>query len=386
METHVTRLLELGGILVGLSLLARLAGAIKLPAIPLYLLAGLAFGDGGILPLVTTTEFVELGAEIGLILLLLTLGLEYSARELVATMRHHAPDGFLDLFLNATPGFVAGWLMGWGVIGASVLGGVTYVSSSGIAAKLIHDFRWSSKPGARVVVSLLVMEDLAMAIYLPVLAGVLIAGGISPTAVLGSAAALAGVAVILALATKVEVGITRFLFSHSDEALLFTIIGFAIIGAGIAEMVQISAAVGALIVGIGMSGPGIDHARRLIEPLRDFFAALFFALFGLSIDPGTLPPVLGTAALLAVVTAATKIAGGVLIARRGGYGRTAQARAGTLLVARGEFSLVIAVIATNSGLDFVGPLAAAYVLILAVVGPILVRLVDPLIGRPSGVV
>jgi monovalent cation:H+ antiporter-2, CPA2 family len=167
MEAHPERLIELGAVLVGLSLLARIAGALRVPAIPLYLLAGLAFGRGGIVPLVTTTEFIGLGAEIGLILLLLTLGLEYSARELVSTMRHHAPDGLLDLALNFTPGFVAGLLLGWGAIGAGVLGGITYVSSSGIAAKLLHDFKWTARPGARVVVSLLIFEDLAMALYLP---------------------------------------------------------------------------------------------------------------------------------------------------------------------------------------------------------------------------
>ncbi len=364
-------------------MLARLAGALRVPAIPLYLLAGLAFGRGGILPLVTTTDFIELGAEVGLILLLLSLGLEYSARELVSTMRHHAPDGLLDLAFNFTPGFIAGWVLGWGPIGAAVLGGITYVSSSGIAAKLLHDFKWTTKPGARVVVSLLIFEDLAMAIYLPVLAGLLIAGGFSATGLLASAAAVIGVGLILALAIRVEVGITRFLFSHSDEALLFTIIGLAIVGAGIAEVVQISAAVGALIVGIGMSGPGIDHARRLLEPLRDFFAAMFFALFGLSIDPSQLPPVLLTAGILAAITAATKYTGGWLIARRAGLGRTGRARAGTLLIPRGEFSIVIAVIAANSGLDFVGPVAAAYVLILATLGPLIVRGVDVYVARSS---
>jgi monovalent cation:H+ antiporter-2, CPA2 family len=74
-------LLELGSVLVGLAVLARISSGLGIPAIPLYLLAGLAFGEGGILPLVTTAEFVEIGAELGLILLLFMLGLEYSARE-----------------------------------------------------------------------------------------------------------------------------------------------------------------------------------------------------------------------------------------------------------------------------------------------------------------
>ncbi|MEX2393091.1 MAG: cation:proton antiporter, partial [Actinomycetota bacterium] len=344
---------------------------------PLYLIAGLAFGRGGLVPLVTTRGFIEIGAEIGLILLLLSLGLEYSARELITTLRRQAPAGVLDAALNFTPGFIAGLVMGWEPIAAAVLGGITYVSSSGIAAKLLHDFRLATKPEGRVVVSLLILEDLAMAMYLPILAGLLIAGGLTPTGVLGSLAAVTVVALLLYAANKVEVGFTRFIFSRSDEALLFTIIGLAILGAGIAELVQISAAVGALLVGIVMSGPGIADARRLLEPLRDFFAAMFFALFGLSVDPADLVPMIPSALLLAAITGATKFAAGWMIAGRSQCDRAERIRVGALMLARGEFSIVIAVIATNSGVEEVGPLAAAYVLILAVVGPVVARFVTP---------
>ena len=367
-------LIELGAVLIGLSVLARVAGLLRIPAIPLYLLAGLAFGRGGVLPLVTTTEFIEIGAEIGLILLLFSLGLEYSARELVTTLRQQAPAGLLDATMNFLPGVAAGLLLGWEPVPAAVLGGITYVSSSGIAAKLLHDFKWTSRPESRVVLSLLVLEDLAMAVYLPILAGLLVVGGFNMEALLVSAAGVLAVIVLLALALRVDVGLTRFIFSHSDEALLLTILGLAIFVAGVAELVQISAAVGALIVGIVMSGPGIAGARELLTPLRDFFAAMFFAFFGLTINPADLPSVLGAAFALAAVTAATKFAAGWLIGRRSELEPRERVRVGALLVARGEFSIVIAALATASGFGDVGPLAAAYVLILAVVGPVAARI------------
>ena len=379
--SHV--LIELGAVLIGLSLLARFAGAIRISTIPLYLLAGLAFGKGGILPLVTTSRFIEVGAEIGLILLLFSLGLEYSARELVGTLRRQAPAGALDAVMNFTPGFLAGLVFGWEPIAAAVLGGITYVSSSGVAAKLLQDFGWTTRPESKITVSLLILEDLAMAVYLPVLAGLLIAGGFTAKGLLGSGLGIVAVALVLWAATHVDVGITRWLFSHSDEALLFTILGLAIFVAGIAELVQISAAVGALLVGIGMSGPGVKGARQLLEPLRDFFAAMFFVFFGLSVDPGELGPVLLKAAILAVITGATKFGAGWLIARREGLDRGVRIRSGALLVARGEFSIVIAAIAAASGLEAVGPLAAAYVLLLAVAGPILVRVVDLRSSAPT---
>ena len=367
-------LIELGAVLIGLALLARLAGLLRISAIPFYLLAGLAFGRGGVLPLVTTTEFIEIGAEIGLILLLFSLGLEYSARELVTTLRRQAPAGILDAVLNFVPGVAAGFLLGWGPIPAAVLGAITYVSSSGIAAKLLHDFNWTSRPESRVVVSLLILEDLAMAVYLPILAGLLVAGSFSTEALLVSAGAVLAVIVLLALALRIDVGLTRFIFSHSDEALLFTILGLAIFVAGIAELVQVSAAVGALVVGIGMSGPGIAGARQLLMPLRDFFAAMFFAFFGLAVVPADLPKVMVAASVLAVVTAATKFGAGWLIGRRENLESRARVRVGALLMARGEFSIVIAALAVASGFEDVGPLAAAYVLILAVVGPVAARI------------
>jgi monovalent cation:H+ antiporter-2, CPA2 family len=373
METHSV-LIELGAVLIGLALLARLAGLLRISAIPFYLLAGLAFGRGGILPLVTTTEFIEIGAEIGLILLLFSLGLEYSARELVTTLRRQAPAGVMDAALNFVPGVVAGLVLGWGPIQAAVLGGITYVSSSGIAAKLLHDFKWTSRPESRVVVSLLILEDLAMAVYLPILAGLLVAGSFSTDALLVSAGAVLAVIVLLALALRIDVGLTRFVFSHSDEALLFTILGLAIFVAGVAELVQVSAAVGALIVGIVMSGPGIAGARQLLTPLRDFFAAMFFAFFGLTVVPADLPKVMVAASVLAVVTAATKFGAGWLIGRREKLGSRARVRVGALLMARGEFSIVIAALAVASGLEDVGPLAAAYVLILAIAGPVAARI------------
>src|ERR671937_2636811 len=174
-------LLELGGVILGLGVLGRLAGRLGLSPIPLYLLAGLAFGEGGLLPLVTATEFIRAGAEIGVILLLLLLGIEYSAEELTGSLRRSAPAGLVDLALNLTPGLAAGLLLGWGPAAALVLGGVTYVSSSGIAAKLLADLGRLGNRETPVVLSLLVMEDLAMAAYLPVLTGLLAGGSLLAT-------------------------------------------------------------------------------------------------------------------------------------------------------------------------------------------------------------
>src|SRR5580704_17192346 len=124
--------LELGTVVVGLALLARIASCFGFSAIPLYLLAGLALGNGGLFPLNLSKGFIQLGAEIGVLLLLFMLGLEYTGDELRSNLRRGFSAGLLDLALNFPPGFAAGLLLGWKVLPAVLLGGVTYISSSGV--------------------------------------------------------------------------------------------------------------------------------------------------------------------------------------------------------------------------------------------------------------
>jgi monovalent cation:H+ antiporter-2, CPA2 family len=383
-------LLELGGVLLGLGICSQLARRLGLSPIPLYLLAGLAFGQGGLLPLVTTQDFIQVGAEIGVILLLLLLGLEYSAAELLSSLRASAPAGLVDLTLNLTPGLAAGLLLGWGPLAAIALGGITYISSSGVTAKLLDDLGRLANRETPVVLSILVIEDLAMAAYLPVVT-VLLAGGSLAGSLLPATLALAAVAAVLAAALRYGAALNRLVFSPSDEVLLLKILGITFLVAGLAHGLQVSAAVGAFLVGIALSGPAATSARPLLTPLRDLFAAVFFVFFGLQTDPQTIPAVALTAIGLALLTALTKLATGWWAARRAGIATLGRFRAGAALVARGEFSIVVAGLAVTAGLDpALGPLAATYVLVLAALGPILARIVDPLMkgalrlrrGRP----
>ena len=331
--------------------------------------------------MVTAEGFVSIGAEVGLILLLFMLGLEYSAAEVVATLRRSFATGALDLVLNFTPGFIAGLVLGTGVVGGIVLGGVTYVSSSGIAAKLISDAGRSRAPGAKTVVAVLITEDLMMAIYLPILGAVLFEG-LDLRSFVPAGIGIAAVIVAVVVALRIDVGLSRRLFSRSDEALLLTILGMTVLVAGAAEVLGMSAAVAALLFGMMLAGPAAKGAQTLISPLRDLFAALFFAFVGLSVDPSELPPVLLGAVALALVGMVTKFVTGWVGARSAGVDREGAARSGAVLIARGEFSIVIAGIAATAGADpSLEALAVAYVLILAVTGPLIAKLVGV---TPSG--
>jgi CPA2 family monovalent cation:H+ antiporter-2 len=363
-------LIELGAAIVGLALLARFANRWGFSAIPLYLLAGLAFGHGGVAPLNLSGDFIRIGGEIGVLLLLFMLGLEYTGEELKSNLRTGLPAGLMDFALNFLPGLVAGFLFGWSPIACALLGGVTYISSSGVIAKVLAELGWLGNPETPSILSVLVLEDLAMALYLPLIAVVLAGGGLSKISV-SVLVAIAVVSIVLFVALRYGRRISQLASHQSDEIILLTIFGAVLLVGGAAQQFQVSAAIGAFLVGIAASGPLAEQSHRLLGPLRDLFAALFFFFFGLEIDPKTIPAALPSAVALGIVTAFTKIATGFWAARKVAD-RRARWRAGVALIARGEFSIVIA--GLGAGIEpQLGPIAATYVLFLAILAPLLAR-------------
>ncbi|SEC27924.1 potassium/proton antiporter membrane subunit, CPA2 family [Streptomyces sp. 2231.1] len=384
MHSSAVFLIEFGAIILGLGLLGRLAARLRFSPIPLYLLAGLAFGEGGLLPLGTSEEFVAIGAEIGVILLLLMLGLEYTASDLVSNLRTQYPAGLVDAAFNALPGAAMALMLGWGPIAAVVLAGITWISSSGVIAKVLGDLGRIGNRETPVILSILVLEDLSMAVYLPVVTALLAGTGFAAGSVT-LAVALGVAGLVLLLAVRFGRHISRFVSTDDPEKLLLVVLGLTLVVAGVAQQLQVSAAVGAFLVGIALSGEVAEGAHHLLTPLRDLFAAVFFVFFGLHTDPASIPPVLLPALALAAVTTLTKIATGYWAARRAGVSAKGRWRAGGTLVARGEFSIVIAGLAVTAGIDSdLGPLATAYVLILVVLGPLTARWTEPLARRLTG--
>ncbi|EPJ38829.1 putative K(+)/H(+) antiporter YhaU [Streptomyces afghaniensis 772] len=384
MHSSAVFLIEFGCLILGLGLLGRLAGRFSFSPIPLYLLAGLAFGEGGLLPMVASEDFVAIGAEIGVILLLLMLGLEYTATDLVSNLRTHYPAGIVDAVLNALPGAVLALLLGWGPVAAVVLAGVTWVSSSGVIARVLGELGRLGNRETPAILSILVLEDLSMAVYLPIVTALLAGVGLAAGAVT-LAIALGVATLVLVLAVRYGRHVSRFVSSDDPEKLLLVVLGVTLVVAGLAQQLQVSAAVGAFLVGIALSGEVAEGATSLLAPLRDLFAAVFFVFFGLHTDPASIPPVLLPALALAAVTTATKIATGYWAARRAGIGPKGRWRAGGTLVARGEFSIVIAGLAVTSGIEpSLGPLATAYVLILVLLGPLTARYTEPVATGLTG--
>jgi CPA2 family monovalent cation:H+ antiporter-2 len=375
-------LFQLGALLAALAVLGTIARRFALSPIPLYLVAGLSLGKGGIWPVAAAGEFIMTGAPIGIVLLLLTLGLEFSATEFASSLRHHLPSAAVDVVLNAAPGAVTGWLLGLDGVAILSLAGVTYISSSGVIARLLEDLRRLGNRETPAVLSVLVLEDFAMAAYLPLFA-VLASGGTWLEAVTGMIAAVGALFVAFAASYRWGHHVGRLVAHPDSEQLLLRVLGVTLLVAALAESLHASAAVGAFLVGLTLTGETADRARQVLGPLRDLFAAIFFLAIGLSVDPRGLLPMLTVAIILAAVTAVTKVVTGIFAARRDGVAHRGQLRAGTALIARGEFSLIIIGLVGTS-VPGVAALATSYVFVMAIVGPLLARFAGGSLPEAAG--
>lgn len=368
-SSSALELVEVGGVLVLLGIVAFLAARIGVSAVPMFLISGLALGEGGLIGFKVSQGFIESAANIGALLLLLLLGLEYSAREITSAVRSRKSVILIDL-LNAIPGALVGFLMGWGPVGIVAMAGITFISSSGVASQLIRDSGFQRSEVAKRTVSVLVVEDLAIAPYLPVVSA-LVLGASLLTGVISVAAALAITIIVLLIGVHNENAISRLLNAREPNALLLTVFGAALLAGGLATLIGFSGAVAAFLVGLLLTGEVANSVRTRLAPLRDFFAAIFFLFFGLATNPADIPKVLPLALLLAIVGTLLKLFVGWWVARDMSDNMSWR-RVGAFLVPRGEFSILIAGLLVS--VSFAADLQAltiTYVMLTSVIGSVL---------------
>lgn len=365
-------LVEIGAVLVLLGIIAYFAKKISISSVPFFLIAGLAFGNGGVADLNLSSSFLNTGAQIGAVLLLLLLGLEYSAKELTDTLRVHWSAGIIDFIANVIPGALIALLLGWGWVGAIVLSGITYVSSSGIAAELISESGWNKSEIAKRTVSVLALEDMLLAIYLPIISSVVI--GVSLlTGVISVSIAMIIIGIVILISLKRDGFISGILSNQSSISLLLTVFGAALVAAGVANLVGFSGAVAAFLVGLLLTGEVATNARERLTPLRDFFSALFFLFFGLAIDPASIISVIPIAFALAIVGLFGKLVVGYRIGKDL-QNKDNWKRIGAYLLPRGEFSIVIAALAVTTGFgQQLGSITIAYVIITTFLASLILR-------------
>jgi CPA2 family monovalent cation:H+ antiporter-2 len=368
-------LIALGGAFLAAGLLGRLGRRIRLPTIPLFMIAGIITGPHTPgLVLVENPHDVQVLAAVGLILLLLQLGLEFSLEDLTNGGRRLLAAGGSYIALHVGGGLVFGLLLGWGTSEAFILAGIVGISSSAIVTKLLIELSRLANRETPMILGIIVVQDIFLALYLALLQPVL-GGAEGPTvAVLLFLRAFGFLAVLFMVARFGARFVGRLIDSEDNELLTILFVGLAILVAGVAGELGVSEAIGAFMVGLIIAetkvAPRVEH---LVLPLRDAFAAVFFFAFGLTINPADIGIVVGPVIVAALLTIVLNIAAGAVAARLYGLGPREAANAGLTLVGRGEFSLILASFAAGAaGIDpRIGPFSALYVLILAIAGPVL---------------
>ena len=372
-------LAELAVTIALLGALGLVASRVGLSAIPAYLLAGILLGpnEPHALSLVQPSEVTDFVAEIGLVFLLFFLGLEFSPGRLMRSGRHVLYGGAADLALNGAIGVLLGLLLFGPSLAAVALATAVYVSSSAIAVKALADFRRLADDETDLVLAILLFEDVVVAVLLGFIASG--GGGLSDSAGVGGSA-LAFVAVSLAAGRFLGAPLGRLLAKLDLEFFLLAVFGFVVGMAALATEIGVSDAVGALMAGVVLSESGVrQEIEERFFALRDVFAALFFFVFGLSIDLSALDDLGWVLGVGIVLTVFGKIGVGVGSGVLGGLTRRQGFNAGAALVAHGEFTIIVAQLAAaNAAIaiadrDTIAAFAGLYVLLTATIGVVLMK-------------
>jgi K+:H+ antiporter subunit KhtU len=372
-------LAELAVTVVLLGVLGLVAGRFGLSAIPAYLLAGLLLGpnEPEQLAIVRPSDVTEFVAELGLVFLLFFLGLEFSLGRLRGAGRHVGLGGAVDLAVNAGLGLVVGLAAFGPTLAGLVLAACIYVSSSAIAVKGLIDFRRLGDDETDLVLAILVFEDLAVALMLGFAATG--GGGVSDSLVV-VATALGFVTAGLAVSKWLARPLDRLLDRLPLEFFLLAVFGFLVGMAAIAEELGLSEAIGALLAGIVLSETSVrEQIEERFFAFRDIFAALFFFVFGLSIDLSAFGQAGWIIGFAVVVTVVGKLAAGWAAGWLGGFTKRQGLNVGAALVAHGEFTVILATLASGNTLiaaadrSDLTAFAGLYVLITATIGVILMK-------------
>ena len=374
-------LFETGVAFLALALAGALAHRFGQSVIPAYIVAGVVVGPyapteiaGVSLALVTHGEFVTTAAELGIVLLLFFLGLEFDIGYLLSQGRELALLGGVDFLVNGAVGVALAYALGLGPLGAAFLVAIVFVSSSAIITKSLTDAGWLANPESRTILGTLVVEDIIVAVYLAVLAAV-VGGGTLTGAATSVAGSFCFLAVLALVAYYGSNHVERVFDVGPDELFVLRVVGVAVAVGALALSVGVSEAVAAFFVGTAFSTTDlVERIEHLVTPLRDVFAAVFFFAIGLDTDLRVVGGVALLVAVAALATTASKLASGYAGGRLTGLDARRSARVGIGLLARGEVSLIVATLAAASAVpairETVPPFAVGYVLVMSILGTV----------------
>lgn len=384
-------LVEIGIAFVAIAAAGALALRVGLSVIPAYILVGVLVGPNAptsigpiALTLVSESEFIDLLAELGIVFLLFFLGLEFSLDQLLSNWNRIVNIGVVDFLVNFGIGVGLGVAFGFDPVATLFLAGIVYISSSAVITKSLIEQGWIANAESEAILGTLVFEDILIAVYLALLSAIALGGGTNEVAA-ALAAAFVVLGALIALAQYGSARLERLVAVESDESFLLRVIGLTTLIAGIALASGVSEAVAAFFVGTAFGATDlVERIERIVAPARDLFAAVFFLSIGLGTDVTLLVDVAGLLVVAVVLTGLGTLVSGSVSGHLYGLDRRRSLRVGIGLVPRGEFSLVLAALASGVGTGALGDLvpafAVGYVLVMSVLGTVLIQQADAVIG------
>lgn len=375
-------ILEIGLALALIAFAVALASKLKLSNVPFLIIIGMIVGPHAPHIGVFDFRFIETGTlitfmgQLGVLFLLFYLGLEANVTRLIESGPSILTGGSIYIAINFVLGLLYAYLVGFPFRETLISAGVVTISSSAIVAKILFDYRRTANPETELILGITMFEDIFLAVYLSLISGIVLSGATSITGVLSSGGiALAFIVGLMIIGRFAIPVLNRLLQISSNEVFIIVVFGSLFLLAGLGQTIHVAESIGALLMGLILGETKqAERMERLVVPFRDFFGALFFFSFGLSIDPFTLGGAVWLAVGAALLSIVSVIVAGLIVGRRAKLSGVGSLNLSFTLLARGEFSIIIAALAQAGGLlGIVQPFAALYVLILASVSPLLAK-------------
>lgn len=374
--------LEIGLAVTLIAGAALLSNWLRFSVVPFLILTGMVVGPHAPklgpfdFRFVESAELIEFMGRVGVLFLLFYLGLEFSVSRLIKAGKSIAVGGSIYIGINFTASLIYAYAVGLPYQEILVVAGITTISSSAIVAKVLFDLRRTANPETEMILGIIMFEDVFLAVYLSLVSGIVLSGATSFSGIAASGAfALIFILGLIFLGRLATPWLNKLLRISSNEVFVLVIFASLFLLAGLGETIHVAEAIGALLVGLILAETDhLERIEKLVVPFRDFFGAIFFFGFGLTIDPFALGGAVWMALGAVVLTVIGNVVAGILAGRSAGLSQAGSLNVGLTIVSRGEFSIILANLAKAGGLlPIIQPFAALYVLILAILGPILTK-------------
>ena len=411
-----TLIIEIGIAVLLVALVGLLANRLKFSVIPFFIVIGMILGNEshpaflddllvkinnpGLTETVNSAwkfftfkeskPFIDFMGRLGVLFLLFYLGLEFSVGRLIKSGKSIVAGGTIYVLLNFFSGLLVGYMMHLPFKEMMVLCGIMTSSSTAIVAKVLTDLKRTANPETEVIMGMIMFDDLFIAMHISFLSGLILTGSSSFLAVAGtSLLALGFILSFLVLGRKLVPWIDKLLQEKSSELFILVIFSLLFCIAGFSETIHVAEAIGALMAGLVFADSKyIKKIEGMVLPFKDFFGAMFFFSFGLSIDMYSLGGAVGWASFAAGITIICNVASGYFASRFSNLKAKNSVDIGFTLSARGEFSIIMANIGkAGKLLPVIQSFVVVYVLILSIVSPLLTKesrnIWNKLAGQPQ---